>query len=53
MQISNVVLDGVIIMKCLIVRDEPVCKVEIETQRQRTNIQMPRQGKGGWDELGD
>ena len=37
--------------------DEPVCKAEIETQMQRTNIWTPRGesgGVGGWgDELGD
>ena len=32
--------------------DEPVYKVEIETQMQRTNVWIPR-GKGGWEELGD
>ena len=34
-------------------RDEPICKAEIETQTQRTNIWIPRGGSGGWDELGD
>ena len=30
-----------------------ICKAEIETQTQRTNVWIPR-GKGdGWDELGD
>ena len=38
--------------------DEPVCKAEIETQMQRTNIWTPRRGRGvggwwWWDELGD
>ena len=39
--------------------DEPVCKAEIETQEQRTNLWTPRgeSGRGGslgcWDELGD
>ena len=32
--------------------DEPVCKAEIETQRQRTNI-WTQGGEGGQDELGD
>ena len=32
--------------------DELICKTEIETQMQRTNIQIPS-GEGGWDELGD
>ena len=31
--------------------DELICKTEIETQMQRTNIQIPS-GEGGWDELG-
>ena len=30
--------------------DDLICKAEIETQTQRTNIWMPR---GEWDELGD
>ena len=40
--------------------DELVCKAEIETQMQRTNVWTPRGesgggggGGGGWDELGD
>ena len=33
--------------------DEPVCKAEIETQMQRTNIQTTKGSNGGWDELGD
>ena len=37
--------------------DEPVCKAEIETQMQRTNVWTPRgEGEEGWwwwDELGD
>ena len=37
--------------------DELVCKAEIETQMQRTNIWTPRGESGGcgwwWDELGD
>ena len=38
--------------------DEPVCKEEIETQMQRTNVWTPsrKSGGGGWwwcDELGD
>ena len=35
--------------------DEPVCKAEIETQMQRTNVWTPRgeSRDGGWDELGD
>ena len=32
--------------------DEPICKTEIETQMQRTNIWTPR-GEKEWDELGD
>ena len=37
---------------------EPVCRAEIETQRKRKNIWIPRGecGRGGgwrWDELGD
>ena len=32
--------------------DEPVCKAEIETQTQRTNVWIPR-GEVGWDDLGD
>ena len=31
--------------------DELICKAEIETQMQRTNIWFPR-GKGGWDKSG-
>ena len=38
--------------------DEPVCRAEIETQMQRTNVWTPRGECGGgggwwWDELGD
>ena len=33
--------------------DELVCKEEIETQMQRTNIWTPRGEGGWWDELGD
>ena len=36
--------------------DEPVCRAEIETQMQRTNVWTPRGESGGgwwWDELGD
>ena len=37
--------------------DELVCKAEIETQMQRTNISTKggkwQGGGGGWDELGD
>ena len=33
--------------------DELICKAEIETQTQRTNIWIPRWGRGWWDELGD
>ena len=33
--------------------DEPVCKAEIETQMQRTNVWTPRGAKRGWDEWGD
>ena len=32
--------------------DDLICKAEVETQIQRTNIQILR-GKGGWEELGD
>ena len=33
--------------------DEPICKAEIETQTQRTNIQIPSGERGGGtDELG-
>ena len=37
--------------------DEPVCRAEIETQMQRTNVWTPIGGSGGgwwwwWDELG-
>ena len=33
--------------------DDLICKAEIETQTQRTNVWMPR-GKGLlWEELGD
>ena len=28
--------------------DEPVCKAEIETQTQRTNVWTPRGESGGW-----
>ena len=40
------------------VTDELVCKAEIETQMQRTNVWTPRDKSGGgwgwwWDELGD
>ena len=30
-----------------------ICKREIETQTQRTNVQRPSAGSGGWDEFGD
>ena len=33
--------------------DELVCKAEIETQMQRTNIQIPSGEGDGWDELGN
>ena len=33
--------------------DELVCKAEIETQMQRTNVWLPRGESVGWDELGD
>ena len=33
-------------------RDELICKTEIESQVQKTNLWLPR-GEGGWDELGD
>ena len=32
--------------------DELVCKAEIETQMQRTNVWIPR-GEGEWDGLGN
>ena len=32
--------------------DDLICKAEIETQMQRTNVWIPR-GKWGWDELVD
>ena len=32
--------------------DGLICKIEIETQMERTNIQTPRK-KAGWEELGD
>ena len=32
--------------------DEPICKTEIETQMQRTNMWTPS-GEEEWDELGD
>ena len=32
--------------------DELICKAEIETQMQKTNIWTLRR-KGGWDELGN
>ena len=31
--------------------DELICKAEIESQMQKTNLWLPRDG--GWDELGD
>ena len=34
-------------------RDELICKAEIESQMQRTNLWLPRREAGGWDELGD
>ena len=33
--------------------DDPICKGEIETQTQRTNVWIPRGNVGGWEELGD
>ena len=34
--------------------DEPICKAEIETQRQRTNVWTAREKVGeGWDGRGD
>ena len=33
--------------------DESICKAEIETQMQRTNVWTPRGKRGGWDELED
>ena len=33
--------------------DELIWKAEIETQMQRKDLQIPRQGGDGWDELGD
>ena len=33
--------------------DGLICKAEVETQTYRTNVWIPREGKGGWDELGD
>ena len=33
--------------------DEPICKAEIDTQTQRTNIWTRRGESGTWDELGD
>ena len=33
--------------------DDLICKAEIETQTQRTNVWAPRDEVGGWDELGD
>ena len=32
--------------------DDLICKAEIETQTQRTNVWIPR-GEGGWEELGN
>ena len=32
--------------------DELICKAEIQTQTQRTNVWIPG-GKGSWDELGN
>ena len=33
--------------------DDLICRAEIETQTQRTNVWTPRRGEGGWEELGD
>ena len=33
--------------------DELIGKAEIESQMQRTNLWLPRRGRGEWDELGD
>ena len=33
--------------------DELVCRAEIKTQMQRTNVQLPRGERGWCDELGD
>ena len=46
MQISTVLLDGVIIVRCLIVRDEPICKVEIETEAE--NKHTDAKAGEGW-----
>ena len=32
--------------------DELICKVEIESQMQKTNLWLPR-GEAGWEEVGD
>ena len=32
--------------------DDLIFKAEIETQREKKNVQIPKL-KGGWDELGD
>ena len=32
--------------------DEPICKAEIETQRQRTSVWTPSGERWGWNELG-
>ena len=33
--------------------DDLICEAEIETQMQRTNVWIPREKGGVWDELGD
>ena len=30
-----------------------ICKTEIETQMWRTNVWTPKEGREGWEELGD
>ena len=32
--------------------DDLICKAEIETQTQRTNVWTPSGERGGWDEMG-
>ena len=33
--------------------DKSICRAEIETQMQKTDVWTWGRGKGGWDELGD
>ena len=33
--------------------DDLICKAEIETQSERTNVWTPKRKGGGWDELGN